>query len=320
MSTDKRLEGIAIRCDWGGVVLEILRDELELGSTIQPGQSFTALVNRESLDKARAFLAALRAQRATFDWEMNVHVQERIMSLHFAGGSVNSELFIVGSPSRTGVTRFYDEMLQINNEQANALRQTMKELFLRTPRPERESELYDELTRLNNELVTAQRELAKKNIELARLNDEKNQFLGIAAHDLRNPLGVILAYSHFLLDEAAPVLNEEQMGFLKRIKSSSNFMLNLVNNLLDISVIEAGKLQLNLAPVDLSRPSQRKHLRQSGARRPQAGPADARKDGPNAINDARPREDRAGSQQPARQRHKVLAGRRRGTGLARRLG
>jgi signal transduction histidine kinase len=142
-------------------------------------------------------------------------------------------------------------MLQINNEQANALRQAMKELSLQSARPERESDLYDELTRLNNELVTAQRELAKKNIELARLNDQKNEFLGIAAHDLRNPLGVILAYSHFLIEEAAPALGQEQVGFLNRIKSSSNFMLNLVNNLLDISVIEAGKLQLNLEQVEL---------------------------------------------------------------------
>ncbi|HEY7912378.1 MAG TPA: HAMP domain-containing sensor histidine kinase, partial [Blastocatellia bacterium] len=46
-------------------------------------------------------------------------------------------------------------------------------------------------------------------------------------------------------------LGQEQVGFLNRIKSSSNFMLNLVNNLLDISVIEAGKLQLDLEQVDL---------------------------------------------------------------------
>jgi signal transduction histidine kinase len=251
MSREERPAGIAIRCDWKGTVLDLLRDELGIGSAIAPGQHFTALVDRESLDKARAFLAALRTRRAAFNWEINIQVEERIVSLYFAGGAVESELFIVGSPSRTGVTRFYEEMLQINNEQANALRQAMKELSLQSARPERESDLYDELTRLNNELVTAQRELAKKNIELARLNDQKNEFLGIAAHDLRNPLGVILAYSHFLIEEAAPALGQEQVGFLNRIKSSSNFMLNLVNNLLDISVIEAGKLQLNLEQVEL---------------------------------------------------------------------
>lgn len=246
MTTDELPAGIAIRCDWKGTVVEILRDEMGIGSGVAPGQPFTSLVDRESLDKARAFLAALRAQRAAFNWEMNIHVDERIVSLHFAGGAVDSELFIVGSPSRNGVTRFYEEMLKINNEQANAIRQAMKELSLQPARPEPERDLYDELTRLNNELVTAQRELAKKNAELARLNDQKNEFLGIAAHDLRNPLGVILAYSHFLLKEAAPALSEEQVGFLNRIKSSSNFMLKLVNNLLDLSVIEAGKLQLNL--------------------------------------------------------------------------
>jgi signal transduction histidine kinase len=62
---------------------------------------------------------------------------------------------------------------------------------------------------------------------------------------------VILTYSGFLLEESASVLEEEQVDFLKIIQSSSEFMLDLVNNLLDISKIEAGKLQLDLTVVNL---------------------------------------------------------------------
>jgi hypothetical protein len=105
MSREERPAGIAIRCDWKGTVLDLLRDEMGIGSAIAPGQHFTALVDRESLDKARAFLAALRTRRAAFNWEINIQVEERIVSLYFAGGAVESELFIVGSPSRTGVTK-----------------------------------------------------------------------------------------------------------------------------------------------------------------------------------------------------------------------
>jgi signal transduction histidine kinase len=111
--------------------------------------------------------------------------------------------------------------------------------------------LYDELSHLNNELATTQRELAKKNAELARLNEQKNQFLGIAAHDLRNPLEVILTYSEFLLEDAAPVLGPEQTGLIHTIRSSSEFMLRLVEDLLDVTRIEAGRLELDLAPADL---------------------------------------------------------------------
>jgi signal transduction histidine kinase len=111
---------------------------------------------------------------------------------------------------------------------------------------------YDELSRLNNELATAQRELAKKNAELARLNDQKNQFLGIAAHDLRNPLDVILTYSRFLLEDAGGKLDPQHIRFINTIRSSSSFMLRLVEDFLDISKIEAGRLDLDFARVDLA--------------------------------------------------------------------
>lgn len=120
----------------------------------------------------------------------------------------------------------------------------------RNDRDDRDERLYDDLSRLNNELATAQRALAKSNAELDRLNIQKNELLGIAAHDLRNPLQVILTYSHFLLEEAAG-LAAEHREFVRTIRSSSQFMLHLVDDLLDVARIEAGTLDLDLAPVDL---------------------------------------------------------------------
>jgi len=79
---------------------------------------------------------------------------------------------------------------------------------------------------------------------LKSLNDLKNQFLGIAAHDLRNPISEIMSASSLLLDYADKINDEEKVKLLDMIQRSSNFMLNLVNNLLDISKIEAGKLEL----------------------------------------------------------------------------
>jgi two-component system, OmpR family, sensor kinase len=116
---------------------------------------------------------------------------------------------------------------------------------------ERDSRHFDELSLLNNELVTAQRELARSNAELDRLNRQKNELLGIAAHDLRNPLQVILIYSQFLIKEAAASLDPEHLDFIRAIRSSSEFMLRLVEDLLDLARIEAGTLELDLAPMDL---------------------------------------------------------------------
>jgi signal transduction histidine kinase len=93
--------------------------------------------------------------------------------------------------------------------------------------------------------------MAKKNAELEKLNQEKNYFLGMAAHDLRTPLGVILTYAEFLESEAFEVLTEEQRDFITRIKGTSEFMLRIVSNLLDVAAIESGNLKLDLQFADL---------------------------------------------------------------------
>lgn len=90
-----------------------------------------------------------------------------------------------------------------------------------------------------------QRELEQKNIELAKLNEEKNYFLGVASHDLRNPLGNILTLASFIeLEENT--LSPEHKNYLEVIISSGRHMLDLLNNLLDVSRIESGAMELQL--------------------------------------------------------------------------
>lgn len=233
---------------------EVISDGLGVGAPLAPGRRFSELCDADCETKAEAFLAELRRQGAAFGWELVVRgAGGELQALHFAGAAGPADGFlVVGARSRAGVARAYEELVSINNEQANALRAAAKDLSLREREAgERDARMYEELTRLNNELAAAQRELAKKNAELARLNEQKNRFLGLAAHDLRNPLEVINVYSRFLLDEAADRLADEQLDFVRTIMRSSNFMLALVNDLLDVSKIEAGRLELELADVDL---------------------------------------------------------------------
>jgi len=120
----------------------------------------------------------------------------------------------------------------------------------------REGEIYplNELADRNQileELVADRtRQLSEANVELERLNRLKNQFLGMAAHDLRTPIGHILSYSDFLREEVAAVLTEEQLEFLSIIRSSSEFMLQLIDDCLDVSSIESGNLRLDLHVAD----------------------------------------------------------------------
>lgn len=109
-----------------------------------------------------------------------------------------------------------------------------------------------ELERAYQKLNFIHEELQKINEELKKLNQQKNQFLGMAAHDLRNPLKVISGYSDILIGTLGQNLDAKSATILQRIKSSSELMLQLINDLLDISVIESGIVSLRLASVDLA--------------------------------------------------------------------
>jgi signal transduction histidine kinase len=172
--------------------------------------------------------------------------------LHFTGVVAEEKLLIVAANSSGALYQFCDDLMRISGEQAAVLRQVVKDRTdLERRHAGQTTELYDELSRLNNELVTLQRELAKTNIELEKLIEQKDEFLGMAAHDLRNPLFVVQSCAKFLLAGAAQHLDEEQIDFLSIIQSYSGFMLQMVEDLLDVSAIESGRLVLSPEATDL---------------------------------------------------------------------
>jgi signal transduction histidine kinase len=252
MSSDMTAEGIALLCDDNGLLKEVLHDGLGMATSVQPGRPFTQVIEPTGLGKALSFLAELRARGAAFDWELNGLAAEQIVTLYFTGVVNGKDLLIVAVNTSNGVPQLCEDLMRINHEQANALRQAFKDRGdLAGAQAEQTSSLYDDLSRLNNELVNLQRELAKRNVELERLDELKNRFLGTAAHELRNPLGIIWSYSDFLMHEISDLLSEEHLEFLSIIQYSSEFMLHMVDDLLDVSAIESGRLNLTLESTDL---------------------------------------------------------------------
>lgn len=254
MNTSTPNQGTVALCDEGGAVVQLLRDDLKLVREDPIGLSLISLVDEAVTEKLDRFLSELRTTHATCDWEITVSVNGTLTPLHFVGARIDQGFVVVIARSRGGLAQFNDELMAINNEQTNTLRYTLKELSLRSPdTPDPDSRFYNDLSQLNNELANLQREMAKKNTELEKLNEQKNAFLGMAAHDLRSPLGVIQIYAEFLETEAADVLNEEQREFVTTIKETSKSMLQLVVDLLDVSTIESGRLRLNRESTDLAR-------------------------------------------------------------------
>lgn len=88
--------------------------------------------------------------------------------------------------------------------------------------------------------------------QLSRANSAKNKFLGMAAHDLRNPLASIRGLAEFLIDGTVGPLSPDQLELLNLIHQASQGMVNLVNDLLDVATIEAGELKLETAPAALA--------------------------------------------------------------------
>ncbi len=97
-------------------------------------------------------------------------------------------------------------------------------------------------------------DLETANQELIRLNEKKNEFLGIAAHDLRNPLGAMIGFVDLMIHDIQDnTFNpEEGLNELEIVLKSARNMSNMINDLLDISAIESGKVKLNLQPNDLN--------------------------------------------------------------------
>lgn len=108
-----------------------------------------------------------------------------------------------------------------------------------------------EVLALNEELSDLSREMAQKNAELAQLNALKNQFLGMAAHDLRKPIGLILSYAEFVIEEAGETLNAEHRDFMQTIHGAADRMRRVVDDFLDVSLIEAGRFTLEDQPHEL---------------------------------------------------------------------
>lgn len=114
-----------------------------------------------------------------------------------------------------------------------------------------EERLQERLLTLNRDFSQLARALEKANAELKRLGRLKDIFLGMAAHDLRKPIGAVLDFAEILESEAGPALEADHVRFLGIIASSARAMRRLVDDFLDVARIESGRLELDEAATSM---------------------------------------------------------------------
>jgi len=98
---------------------------------------------------------------------------------------------------------------------------------------------------------TAELENAKQTAEIA--NHSKSEFLANMSHELRTPLNAILGLTEALQDRGFGPVTEKQHRFLQIVEQSGNHLLELINEILDLSKIEAGQIELELVPTEIDR-------------------------------------------------------------------
>ena len=96
-------------------------------------------------------------------------------------------------------------------------------------------------------------EIEEKSRQLAEASEHKSQFLASMSHELRTPLNAIIGLSEMIVTNAAKFGAERVLEPLRRVNAAGTHLLGLINEVLDLSKIEAGKLDLNPEPVNLAR-------------------------------------------------------------------
>ncbi len=258
MSTQKQTlpNGIAIIINDDGILQKIIHDSFGLFSLQGDGTiSFVDCLESDSIPKAYQFIERINTNDVAYGWELHVSDGDDISLFSFSGIRIDDENLLIGTANPDDTEQFLNGLMDMNNESINKLRTFMKEQQQSAGSQDDEWAMYDQMSGLNNELANMQRKLTKKTAELERMNELKNQMLGMAAHDLRNPLTLIQNYALFLIEdhEEQDIFTDDQFQLVREIKQSSEYMVQIIENMLDISAIESGSINLDKKDEDIGK-------------------------------------------------------------------
>jgi len=107
------------------------------------------------------------------------------------------------------------------------------------------------LQSMNEELQVQQHEIAESNRRLAEVSRTKSEFLANMSHELRTPLNSVIGFSEVLQDQLFGPINEKQQDYVQNILTSGRHLLSLINDILDLSKVESGKMELELTKFSL---------------------------------------------------------------------
>ncbi|WP_433884505.1 response regulator [Pseudomonas vranovensis] len=185
--------------------------------------------------------------------------RQRLQEVLAETQQLNEELQVQQEELKTANEELEEQSRVLKESQAHLetqqaeLEQTNEQLAERT---EALAEQRDVLDRKNGELNQAQVELQERAEELQRSSKYKSEFLANMSHELRTPLNSSLILAKLLAENGEENLTGEQVKFAESIYSAGNDLLNLINDILDIAKVEAGKLEVRPETTHVARLSE----------------------------------------------------------------
>ncbi|MGH7638181.1 MAG: hybrid sensor histidine kinase/response regulator, partial [Gemmatimonadaceae bacterium] len=196
------------------------------------GRSITEFFRDGSMELVRETCRAARVQHGSNTPEDARHVTA------LAGSRANGETF----PSEVSISCF-------EGKDGNQYTLIVRDISERVRHEEALRQQAQQLESMMTELKVANDELNRRQEDLERAMSARSRFYASMSHELRTPINAVLGYSTLLLENIYGPLNEKQAEGIQRTQRAAKHLLELVNDVLDLSKIEAGKIDLRLQPV-----------------------------------------------------------------------
>jgi len=178
----------------------------------------------------------------------SIFISKRYISRPLLQLQNSAALIAGGNLEATIDTSGQDEIGSLAKD-LNVMRESIKNLFGELRESHEKLEGYSRTLELKVDERTVELSQAKGDAEEA--NRIKSEFLANMSHELRTPLNAVIGFSDVLLEKLYGDLNEKQEEYLTDILTSGKHLLNLINDILDLSKVEAGKMELELETIDL---------------------------------------------------------------------